>query len=228
VSLTAVPPRSREALAAVRSGHAKVYGTQRPGHAGYRKAVEFGDPESAVLDLGVDLPVYVAAAGDEVLDRVQGVLQARHPASLVPPMLEEEELSGGLERTPQLPEGVPEPCDRTQRPGARHRGEMLVRKRESVGGVVNHALDGEGGSGDAGAYAAFEYGRGVDPRDAANRCRIAFEIQARTKADFEHVAPRTCEYPAPVSAMHVATEPALHETREDVFRVQPHLLSPAR
>ena len=102
---------------------------------------------------------------------------------------------------------------------------MRVRKRESVGGIVDHALDGKGGAGDASAHAAFEYGCGVDSGDAVNRGRVAFEIEAGAEADLEYVPPCAGEHPPPVPAMHVAPEPALHEAREDVFGVQPHSLS---
>ena len=111
-------------------------------------------------------------------------------------------------------------------PRARHGVEVPLRKGQPVGRIARNALDRKRGRRKPGAHATLEHGRRVQTGDAAHALGVALEVEPGAEANLQHLPACARQDPSPESAVRVASEAALHEAREDVFRVYSHTPMP--
>src|SRR5271166_4971928 len=116
-------------------GHPPVHRTDDPRRTLQEEPLDLDFPERSRSDQSLDIQIQSAPIGKLLLERAQAALPSLDSRFFAQPVLQEQELSSGLEYPTDLcdsPSGIP---DAAQRPGAHHAVEPPVLERKFLGSL---------------------------------------------------------------------------------------------
>src|SRR3990170_4058259 len=117
--------------------------------------------------------------------RSEPILPASHSRVRRAPVLDKQELAGGLEHASHLSQGRIHVGDRTECPGGHHGVDALVLQWERLRGT----LDEFGRPGACGMYVSRhreQPGRWIEPDHLRGGFRVEREVKARAYPNFQH------------------------------------------
>ena len=192
-----------------------------PWHALHLKPVQSNDLESALLNQLIDSTVQIAAAADDVLNRIQSVLPDDNLLVVAPAMLKEEKAAGRSQDAFDFPQGLDGIGDSAQCPGTDHRVELVV----AIGKLFCcHMLKvkRERHRRRSRSDSVRENANRVDNRQARDVCRVVRKIETGAEADFQDRTTRFLEKSLPQQLKLLAAHHPVHEAWENVKTVKSH------